>query len=101
MSSFAIPPVAESNGVGRNLQDHLMIPMYMGVSKEDEYSNSTYAPHGGYFFSDWCKKRNCTYPDLEWMCGHFQLNMTTSKSNSTGYNCMIALTGYIKSSPGW
>jgi len=98
LHSFAIPMVAENNGVGRNLQDHLFIPLPMEISKEAEYANSTYAPHGGFFFSDWCKKRNCTYPDLQWMCGHFQLNTT---SNVAGYTCNIALTGYIKSSPGW
>merc|ERR1712113_544659 len=71
----------------------------MSISNEAEKSNSTYAPHGGFFFSDWCKKRNCTYPDLQWMCGHDQIKV--SKSNISLYSCSMALTGYIKSSPGW
>jgi len=95
LEEFGIPLVAESRGVGRNLQDHLMVDTMASVPRGADVGNSTYAPHGGYFFSPWCKKRNCSSPDLEWMCGHQQLE------TESAYNCVVALVGRIQTRPGF
>lgn len=98
LQQFGIPLVAESSGVGRNLQDHLFVPVYASVPPGAAKSNSTYAPFGGYFFSSWCKQRNCSYPDLEWMCSHIQEGQLGQFSAAT---CVVALVGHIQSSSGF
>merc|ERR1712232_384456 len=95
LEPFGIPVVAESKGVGRNLQDHLMVYVQASVPPGAHPNNSSYAPFGGYFFSTWCERRNCSAPDLEWMCGSGSVNGSDSLS------CMVAHVGDIQSSPGF
>lgn len=95
LAKFGIPIVAESRGVGRNLQDHLMTFAMASVPPHASQTNSTYAPSGGFFFSSWCKQQKCRHPDMEWMCGRWNV------TNHHGFDCAIALVGHIQSSPGF
>lgn len=99
LQTFKIPEVAVVNGVGRNLQDHLMVPVLASAPPGKLASNSSYAPYGGYFFSDWCKERNCTAPDLEWMCGH--ANKIYDQPFPAFMDCLVDLVGSIKSRTGF
>merc|ERR1712216_141973 len=100
LQDFGIKLIAESNGVGRNLQDHLMVPVMASVPTSAGKSNSTYSPYGGYFFSPWCASRTagCVYPDMELMCGHSVLNWS---AQSAAQMCWVGLVGQIQSSTGF
>merc|ERR1712220_48111 len=64
LQDFNIPVIAESRGVGRNLQDHLMVDVWASVPTSASHpatglNHSNYAPIAGYWFSEWCKQHNC------------------------------------------
>mmetsp|Transcript_98578 Transcript_98578/g.307029 ORF Transcript_98578/g.307029 Transcript_98578/m.307029 type:complete len:566 (-) Transcript_98578:126-1823(-) len=101
-----LPKVAVSEGVGRNLQDHLMWGIPFGVLDESatigvgrlprrDYDS---APLGGFFFSSWCRSRGCSYPDMQFMCGSAA---DVSGEYPGWFSCTIGLTGQIQSAPGW
>eukprot|EP00666_Eupelagonemidae_sp_cell4sb_P002351 gene2351-3167_t len=88
---FGIPAVAERRGVGRNLQDHLMSNVRYGSRGRDQASPAyTGAPFGGFWYSSWCRARNCSYPDMQFMGG-----------SSGGRSTMLlpSLVGHFQSGP--
>lgn len=99
LSHFSIPVVAARDGVGRNLQDHLMT--HVSYSAERSVSaGSAYpgAPLGGFFYSSWCKAQKCAYPDMQFMGGS-----DGSPPNPGGRSHYLSpsLVGYFQSSPGF
>jgi len=119
--------VHESEGVGRNLQDHLQARMTVDIKDpalglgNGLYQNSLgnkgilwpnvsgmkdHLPAGydgvsmgGFYYSKWCKEKGCTSPDMQYMCGSFP-NFLYSAANGL-LACSIIINGDIQSTPGW
>lgn len=87
LANFSIPIVAASEAVGKNLQDHLMVNVASSaISMKVPGPAYNYIPVGGFFLSSWCKARNCTHHDMQFMCG----------SEGPASFCKVGLVGSIQ-----
>lgn len=60
-----------------------------------DYDGNTF---GGFYLSEWCQSRGCSYPDIQFQCGS---HADDTLEFPGVVSCCVSLTGHIQSAPGW